>query len=183
MEATRGELRLTGNGGQGIILASIILAEAALIADKNSVQSQVYGPEARGGICKAEVIIDDEEITFTKVINPTFLLALTQESLNTYSKSVPENCLIMADSSLEIPPFVNRKNLYLVPILQTAKEKVGKAYTANIVAVGAINEVLKLVPQKDLEEAVIMHIPKGSEELNMRALIEGVKLNPQKLGS
>ncbi|MCL2675782.1 MAG: 2-oxoacid:acceptor oxidoreductase family protein, partial [Firmicutes bacterium] len=96
----KAEIRLTGSGGQGVILASIILAEAAIMADKNAVQSQSYGPEARGGMCKAEVIIDEDNIGFTKVTQPTFLLALTQESLDTYAKSLPKDCLIMADASL-----------------------------------------------------------------------------------
>ena len=76
------EIRLAGSGGQGIILATIILAEAAVIAGKNTAQSQSYGPEARGGMCKAEVIISDEPIGFTKVTSPDFLLALTQSSLD-----------------------------------------------------------------------------------------------------
>lgn len=66
------EIRLAGSGGQGIILATIILAEAAVIAGKNTAQSQSYGPEARGGMCKAEVIISDEPIGFTKVTSPDF---------------------------------------------------------------------------------------------------------------
>lgn len=169
------ELRLAGSGGQGVILASIILAEAAILAGKNAVQSQSYGPEARGGMCKAEVIIDENIIGFTKVTRPTFLLALTQASLDTYSKNIPENCLIMADSSLTIPEGITQK-IIRVPILDTAKTKVGKAMTANIVAVGAINEALKIVPFNELEEAVLQHVPKGTEELNKKALAEGAKL-------
>lgn len=170
------ELRLTGSGGQGVILASIILAEAAILAEKNAVQSQSYGPEARGGMCKAEVIIGECEIGFTKVTKPTFLLALTQESLDTYSKNLPSNCIVMADSSLTLPAHINPANAIMIPILQTAKEKVGKALTANIVAVGAINEALKLVSFEDLQAAVNMHIPKGTEELNRTALLEGALL-------
>lgn len=174
------ELRLAGSGGQGVILASIILAEAAILADKNAVQSQSYGPEARGGLSKAEVIIDDKNIGFTKVTKPTFLLALTQESLNVYTKSLPEDCIIMADASLELPEGLDEDRVLFVPILETAKEKVGKAVTANIVAVGAINQALKLVTFEELREAVKMHIPKGTEELNFKALEEGSKLVPFK---
>ncbi len=170
------EIRLAGSGGQGVILATIILAEAAIIAGKNTAQSQSYGPEARGGMCKAEVIISDENIGFTKVTKPTFLLALTQVSLDKYAKEVDENCIVMADSSLDIPKDLKVKKIYSLPILETAKTEVGKAFTANIVAVAAINEALKLVGVKELEEAVFRHIPKGTEEINRKALYAGEKL-------
>ena len=80
------QLRFTGSGGQGVILGTIIIAEAAYLDGKNVVQSQSYGPEARGGMCKAETIIDDEKITYTKVTDPTLRLSLTQVSFNKYVK-------------------------------------------------------------------------------------------------
>ena len=170
------ELRLAGSGGQGVILATIILAEAALSGGKNAVQSQSYGPEARGGMCKAEVIVDEEKIWFTKVQTPTFLLALTQEALNKYSQGLDKDCLIMADSSLELPECIKENRVISVPILQTAREVVGKAFTANIVAVAAINAALKLVPFETLKECVMHRIPKGTEAINIKALEEGAKL-------
>lgn len=170
------ELRLAGSGGQGVILATIILAEAALSGGKNAVQSQSYGPEARGGMCKAEVIVSDEEIWFTKVVNPTFLLALTQESLNKYGQSVDKNCVVMADSSLEIPENLSENKVISVPILKTAREVVGKGFTANIVAVAAINAALKLVPFDTLKAVVMERIPRGTEAINLKALEEGEKL-------
>ena len=170
------ELRLAGSGGQGVILATIILAEAALSGGKNAVQSQSYGPEARGGMCKAEVIVDEEKIWFTKVQTPTFLLALTQEALNKYAQGLDKNCIVMADSSLEIPACIKDNRVISVPILQTAREVVGKAFTANIVAVAAINAALKLVPFETLKECVMNRIPKGTEAINIKALEEGAKL-------
>jgi len=167
-------MRFTGSGGQGIILASVILTEAALIAGYNAVQSQSYGPEARGGLCKAEVLVCEDEIGFAKVVSPTFLLALTQSSLDRYSVDVPNDCIIMADSSLSQPE--NAKKVVFVPILETAKAKVGKSFVANIVAIAAVNAHLKLVPDAALKEAVLKHIPKGTEELNLKALEEGSKL-------
>lgn len=170
------EIRLAGSGGQGVILATIILAEAAIIAGKNTAQSQSYGPEARGGMCKAEVIVSDEQIGFTKVTKPTFLLALTQASLDKFGAAAGEDCVIMADSSLTISDNLKAKKIYSLPILETAKVEVGKAFTANIVAVAAINRVLNLVDFDSLEKAVFMHIPKGTEEINRKALIAGDKL-------
>jgi len=169
----RQEMRISGSGGQGIITAAVIMAEAALLASFNVAQTQSYGPEARGGICKSEVVIDANEVGFPKVISPTFLLALTQSSLDKYSVGLPKDCVIMVDSSLTLPKDIKAIQ---IPIINTAREKVGKNFVANIVALGAINATLNIVPQECLEEAVKKHIPKGTEDLNMKALAEGTKL-------
>ncbi len=169
------ELRLAGSGGQGIILATVILAEAAVIAGKHTAQSQSYGPEARGGSCKAEVLVSDDPIGFTKVQNPTFLMALTQASLDAYCRNLPEDCVVLIDDTLTPPEGLANKVIAL-PILQTAREKVGKAMTANIVAVGAINSILKLVNEEELTKAVMMHVPAGTEKLNGLALAQGSEL-------
>ncbi len=170
------EIRLAGSGGQGIILATVILAEAAIIAGKHTAQSQSYGPEARGGACKAEVIVSDTEIGFTKVQTPTFLMALTQKSLDKYSKNLPKDCLVLIDEGLSVPQNLDGYKVIKLPILSTAAEKVGRLMTANIVAVAAINGLLKLVDDESLKTAVFMHIPKGTEALNEKALNEGFKL-------
>ncbi|MBQ7276922.1 MAG: 2-oxoacid:acceptor oxidoreductase family protein [Bacilli bacterium] len=172
----REELRLTGSGGQGVILATIILADIALQTGKNVAQSQAYGPEARGGLCKAEVVISDEKIGFTKVMNPTLLLALTQASLDSFTKTIDENCVLVADSSLVVPENIKYKKLYQYPILATAKEKVGKSFTANIVAVGLLNGILGLASREEVKETVLRYIPKGTEEINFKALEEGFNL-------
>ena len=174
------ELRLAGSGGQGVILATVILAEAAVLAGKYTAQSQAYGPEARGGSCKAEVLISEHPIGFTKVQQPTFLMVLTQKALEEYAKNLPESCLVLADESLEIPANLKLPHLVKLPILRTAQEKIGKAMTANIVAVGCINNLLGLVPQDVLREAVMMHVPKGTEALNGRALEAGLALGGKK---
>lgn len=170
------EIRLAGSGGQGIILATVILAEAAIFAGKHTAQSQSYGPEARGGACRAEVIVSDEEIYFTKVQKPTFLMALTQKSLDKYSKNIPTDCTVLIDDTLTEPDCLKNNRVIRLPILSTAVEKVGKLMTANIVAVGAVNGLLHLVGDEDLKKAVFMHIPKGTEALNEKALAEGMAL-------
>ena len=172
------ELRLTGSGGQGVILASVILAEAAVQAGKYTAQSQSYGPEARGGSCKAETIISDEPIGFTKVQRPSFLMALTQASLDKYVKGLPEDCKIMIDEDLQVPEGVPADHVVKLPILKTAREKVGRLQTANIVAVACINEIMGIVDDDTLRKAVVMHIPKGTETMNYKALEEGIALVP-----
>ena len=172
----RYELRFAGSGGQGVILASVILAEAAVISGLNTVQSQAYGPEARGGVSKAETIVSRETIWFSKVKNPDFLLALTQASVNAYAPSLKEDGVMMIDDSLQAPEGFPKEKLIRIPVLATAAEKVGKAFTANIVAVGAINAALGLFGEAELLEAVKRHIPRGTEVINQRALDAGKAL-------
>lgn len=172
----RYEMRFAGSGGQGVILASVILAEAAVIAGLNAVQSQAYGPEARGGVSRAEAILSREKIWYSKVTRPDFLLALTQASADKYAKELAGDAVVMLDDSLEIPAGLDPARVIAIPILRTAKEKVGKAFTANIVAVGAINRALRLFSDEDLLEGVRRHIPAGTEDINRKALAEGAAL-------
>ena len=172
----RYEMRFAGSGGQGVILASVIMAEAAVIAGLNTVQSQAYGPEARGGVSKAETIVSREKIWFSKVLRPDFLLALNQSSLNAYAPSLAEGGVVMIDDSLSAAALPEGTRFIAVPILRTAREKVGKAFTANIVAVGAINAALRLFPDEQLAEAVERHIPAGTEAINRKALAAGAAL-------
>ena len=170
------ELRLAGSGGQGVILASVIIAEAALLAGMNVAQSQSYGPEARGGSCKAEVVVSPQEIGFTKVQKPTFLMALTQKALDTYKTDLAPGCLVLIDSSLERPTDLEGHEVISAPILETARKKVGRLQTANIVAVGCICKLLGIGTKKSVAKAVMMHVPKGTEALNEKALEEGFAL-------
>ena len=170
------ELRLGGSGGQGVILASVILAEADVQSGKYTAQSQSYGPEARGGACKAETLISDDPIGFTKVQQPTFLMALTQKALDTYTRALPENCLVLVDEGLTVPENLNGHRVLRLPILRTAKETVGRAQTANVLAVGCINALLGITDMETLKKAASLHIPRGTEEINLKALAEGVKL-------
>lgn len=170
------EIRLAGTGGQGLITGTIILAEAGLFENKFVAQSQSYGPEARGGMCRGEVIISDEKIGFAKVSHPTFIMALSQQSFDRYCFRVDEECFVLVDDTIEVPADFRRENFMQLPILATAREKVGKMQTVNIVSVGAINEILHLSSFENVKKAVLLHVPKGTEELNLKALEEGAKL-------
>jgi len=167
------ELRLSGSGGQGLILAGVILAEAALIDGKRAIQSQSYGPEARGGASKAEVIISDSDIDFIKVQKCSMLLCLTQAAYDKYGKDFTS--ILVLDSRLTIK-YPEPEKVVKIPILDTAAEKLGKPMVSNIVALGAINGLMKLVSKESLAEAVLDRVPKGTEDLNKRALELGYEL-------
>ena len=169
------EVRLSGSGGQGLLLAGIILAEGAINDGKNSVQTQSYGPEARGGASKSEVIISSEAIDFPKVRNCDILLALTQKSYDQYSVGLKDDGILIIDSSVNIKEKGNKK-VYSVPILDTAAKELGKPMVTNIVALGAIVEITKVISKDSLEKAVLERVPKGTEELNKKAMSMGYRI-------
>lgn len=169
----RHEIRLSGSGGQGIILAGIVLAEAALHEDKNAVQSQSYGPEARGGASKSEVIISSEAIDYPKVTAPDIVLALTTESYKKYAKNLPSNTVVIVDSSVNVN---GDTGVLSLPIIQAARDELKRPIVSNIVALGALNAVAKVVSPESLEAAVLRRVPKGTEDLNRKALALGYQL-------
>jgi len=170
------ELRLSGAGGQGLLLAGIVLAEAAILDDKHAIQTQSYGPEARGGASKSEVIISHEMIHYPKVRIPDLFLALTQESADTYLNASDSNGIIIADDRVKIDDSIKYEKLYSAPIIKTASKKVGKSIVANIVALGMIVEATNVVSKDAILEAVLNRVPKGTEELNKLALESGYAL-------
>lgn len=170
------ELRLTGSGGQGLITAGIILAEAALKDNKNAIQTQSYGPEARGGASKAEVIISDESIDFPKVTLPNMVLALTQVACDKYISDISEEGTIIVDDSIVMPEGLKAARILSVPIIQTAKNEVGKEIVANIVALGVIVGITGIVTRESLEKAILSRIPRGTEDLNKMALQKGYEI-------
>lgn len=170
------EIRLSGSGGQGLILGGIILAEAAILDGNNAIQSQSYGPEARGGASKAEVIISDDIIDYPKVDKADLLLALTDVAYKKYIKTIKDDGILVVDSSVSIDSENKSYKILQVPILDTAFEKIGKGMVANIVALGVIRQLTGVVTADSLEQAVLKRVPRGTEELNKTALKEGYLL-------
>lgn len=173
----RYEIRFSGSGGQGLILAGVIFAEAAAIYDgTNAVQSQSYGPEARGGASKSEVILSDETIDFPKATSIDLMLALTQESCTKYSRDIKAGGTLLVDEDYvrDVPD--GNFEVIRLPIIRTASEGIGKAFVANIVAIGAIAAITGRVSREAVEKAVLSRVPKGTEELNRKALTAGYEL-------
>ncbi len=166
------EIRLSGTGGQGLILAGLILAEAAAIYDdKNALQSQSYGPAARGGLSKSELIISDGEIDFPKVQHPDVLLAMSQESADHYSTDIRKDAVVVVDSQ-----FVERlptRSTYALPITEIAREATGQTITASMTALGIIAGLTGVVSKEALLKAVADRAPRGTEEANCKAVEAG----------
>ncbi|SDF72188.1 2-oxoacid:acceptor oxidoreductase family protein [Sporomusa acidovorans] len=171
------QLRLSGTGGQGLILAGIILAEAALLDGKNAIQSQSYGPEARGGSSKSEVLISGSVIHYPKITVPDVVLAMSQEACKKYTSDLQEDGILITDSQF-VEKLLEKKykKIYELPITHTAQAGLGKALFANIIALGAIAKITGVVSIESLTRAVLNRVPKGTEELNEKAIKLGMKL-------
>jgi 2-oxoglutarate ferredoxin oxidoreductase subunit gamma len=170
--AERIEIRLAGEGGQGMILAGIILAEAATIYEgRNAVQSQSYGPEARGGASKSEVIISSGEIDHPEVLEPDVVVALSQEAFKKFASTIKPNGLLIVDADK-----VNSGSAPMairLPITKMAFETTGRTITANTVALGVLVGLTGVVSRQALEKAVLARAPQGTEEMNHKALSAG----------
>lgn len=168
----RTEIRLAGEGGQGMILAGIILAEAAAIYDgKQATQTQSYGPEARGGASRAEVVISDGEIDHPEVLSADVVVALSQEAYKKFAKTIHAGGLLIVDEDrVTIEPGVEAVK---IPVTRLAQETTGKTITANTVALGALVGLTQVVSRQAIEQAVVARAPKGTEEMNRKALEAG----------
>jgi 2-oxoglutarate ferredoxin oxidoreductase subunit gamma len=168
------EIRFAGFGGQGIIRSGLILAMAASIyGNRNAVQTQSYGPESRGGSCRSEVVISEEEIDFPKVNEPDVLVVMSLEAYNTYAASVKQGGTIILDPDL-IPERKNIPNVHVfeVPATKMAEE-LGKTIVANVVMLGAFTSITNLIDAEAMKKSILSNIPKGTEKLNLAAFEKG----------
>lgn len=169
----RFEIRLSGSGGQGLILAGVMLAEASGTFDgKNVVQTQSYGPEARGGASRADVVISAGEIYYPKPMQLDLLLALTQEACDTYYKDLKEQGLLVVDSHLVTQ--VPTSRWCGIPFSQLARHDIGLPMVANVISLGAICAITGIVSEEGLIQVVKRRAPRGTEEKNMAALQLGL---------
>lgn len=169
----RYEIRLSGSGGQGLILMGIILAEAAGIYDGRYVaQTQSYGPEARGGLSKSEVVISDEEIDYPQAMKLDLLLAMNQKSCDDYFPDLKPEGLLIIDSTFvtQIPT----SKAFQIPFTRIAREKFKREVVANIIALGALTQLSPIVSPKAMGSAVLGRVPKGTEKSNRDALKAGI---------
>ena len=171
MTRDRCEVRLAGTGGQGVILAGILLAEAAIWDGKNVTQTQSYGPEARGGASRSEVVISDGEIDFPKVLKPKVTLCMSQEACDRYGRQNVKGGLLILDADhVARAPTTRAVSL---PLTTLARREAGREVAANVVALGLLAGLTGVVSRGALEEAVRARAPRGTVEVNLRALATG----------
>ncbi|MCE5250417.1 2-oxoacid:acceptor oxidoreductase family protein [bacterium] len=172
----RTEIRFAGFGGQGVILAGVLLGTAAVLHDgRHAIQSQSYGAAARGGATRSDVIISDETILYPQVTAPDIMVAFTTEALEKYRDELKPGATLILDEDLVIPPENGGFNVYRVPATSIATKELGKVIVANMVMLGFFAGLTGTVSTDALEKVIRVHVPKGSEELNIAAFRKGVE--------
>lgn len=166
------EVIITGFGGQGIVLAGSILGKAAALGDKReSTFVQSYGPESRGGACSAQVIIADSPIHYPYIRQPDILACMSQSGFEKYIDLLKEGGMLLVDQDLVKPG--NIKNEYFsIPATRIAEE-LGRKMMANIIMIGFITAVTKTVSREAAVATVEKSVPKGTEEMNIKAFTRG----------
>ncbi len=167
----------TGSGGQGVITASIILAEAAgLHGGMNAVQAQAYGPEARGGATRADVVLSDEAILYPKVIKPHILVCLTQLAYDKFSPLVRPGGVLLTDSFYIQHQHKSDAIPYHLSMYKSVMDKIGKPIVFNICMLGTLIGLTGLIDPQPIMKVLETKIPKGFLEMNREALELGLEL-------
>ena len=178
--AARVEIRFSGSGGQGILLAAAIIAEAAAALGRRVVQTQTYGPEARGGASKAEVIVASEPIDYPEVQHPDVSLVLSQAAYDKYAADTKPGGLLIYDSGLVEPDPADESIVRCgLPFTQAATDELGKKVVTNIVAVGALARISEVLPVDAIRDAVVSRVPARFKELNEQAYGLGLRLGEE----
>ena len=176
--AKRREVRIAGFGGQGVVLAGVLLGTAAALYDRRYVvQTQSYGAESRGGAARSEVILSDEPIVYPKVLRPDILVAMSQAALDRYISDLKPGGTLIIDPDLVTSPSEEQDVvLYHATFSETANRQLGRSIVANMIMLGYLSTVTRIVSPEAVTEAVRTGVPKGTEALNVKALEMGRRM-------
>jgi len=182
----RTELRITGFGGQGIILAGYIVGKAAAVYDgKHATMVQAYGPEARGSACSSQVIVDDNPIQYPYLRHMEILLALSQEGFDKFTPQLDKNGILLYDEDLVEFDTVPEVRVFKgVPATRIA-EDLGRVMVANITMLGFFTGQTNIISAEAMKKSILSAVPKGTGELNTSAFERGFQHQPAevKLGA
>ncbi len=174
-EASRTEIRITGFGGQGVVLAGHIIGHACAIhAGRHATMIQSFGPEARGSSCSATLVVDDNEVLYPYIHRPDILVAMSGDGYQKYRDELRDDGLLVYEQDLVRPELKQGQPAYGVPSTRIAEE-LGRAIVQNIVMVGFFAGVSRLVSEEAMREAVKGSVPAGTEELNIKAFDRGLE--------
>ncbi len=168
------EIRVTGFGGQGVILCGYLIGKSAAIHDnKHSTLTQSFGPEARGSACSAQVIVDDDQILYPYLTEADILICMSQEAYSKFEPELKNTGLLLVDEDLVKDAKAREKvKLYKIPATRFAEE-LGRKIVLNIVMLGFFTAISKLINKEAVRKTVETSVPKGTEELNLKAFDKG----------
>jgi len=170
------EVRISGLGGQGVVLAGQILGRGAAYDGKKAVQTQSYGAEARGSVAKSEVIISQDKIGFPTIRKCDILIAMNQETLEKNLKDLKEEGILIVDSDYvkEIPE--KKAKTFKIPATEQAEKTFGARIYANMLMLGALTRITNIVSEKAMMKAIEDTVPKEVANINKQAYKKGKKL-------
>lgn len=179
----RKDIRIAGFGGQGILMAGIVIAKSASLYDHIfAVQTQSYGPEARGGASRTEVVISDEKINYPKIEHPEIFVVMSHEAMLKYITDIKEGAILIVDPDMvqedDIQDIIKDKKLkyFKSPATKTADQVLGKKIVANIIMLGSFVKATEAITEDAAREAILASVPKGTEELNLEAFKKGMEI-------
>lgn len=170
----RTEIKIGGFGGQGVILSGYIIGRAAAIYDdKYATMIQAFGPEARGSSCSAQIIVSTDVIAYPYITAPSIMVVMSQEAYTKFVPELSEGGVLVTEEELVVPHNL-RKDLkhFSIPATRIAEE-LGKKMVLNIVMMGCLTAVTGIVGADAMRKAVAASVPKGTDELNLRAFEKG----------
>ncbi len=169
----RTEIRLAGAGGQGVVTAGRILAEAAILSGRTSTHSQVFGPQSRGGASRSDVVIADAEIGFPLALDLDVLVVLSEAAYTRYVPELGDAATLVVDERAVPGTGDGRPQTHRFPIVETAHRIVGSPVATGVVALGVLEALTGLVDAAALEKAVGSRVPAHRREANIQALAAG----------
>jgi 2-oxoglutarate ferredoxin oxidoreductase subunit gamma len=176
MNTIRKEFRFSGSGGQGLILAGIILAKAAINEGYRVTQTQSYGPESRGGFSRADVIVSNNQIYFPEAQYFDYLIALTQESADKYIYDLKETGLLLIDTGLVKNLGMTVNNLIEVDLTEITLDKLGSVLPVNVVSLSCVARLSGIVTDKSLEMAIRDSLRPALIDINIKAMKLGFEI-------
>jgi 2-oxoglutarate ferredoxin oxidoreductase subunit gamma len=172
----RTEILIGGVGGQGVILAGILLGSAATVFDnKKAVQTQAYSSEQRGGMARAEVILSDEPVTDPQVRRPDILIALAQDAINRHLKKIKPGGLLVMDSDLVQEVEKGDFEILALPATSIADKEMGSVVVANLVLLGGLLKKTAVLSVGAMEKAIAANVPPKAKEMNLKAFRRGLE--------
>jgi 2-oxoglutarate ferredoxin oxidoreductase subunit gamma len=172
----RVEIRISGLGGQGVVLAGEILGRAAVYDGKHAVQTQSYGAEARGSAARSEVIISDEKVGFPKVRKCDILVAMSQSALDKHLKDLKEGGTLLVDNDMvkKIPKI--EAEIFTIPVTKIAETKLKSRIYANVIMLGALTKITDMISEESVSKAILASVPEGTKEANLHGFKMGLQV-------
>jgi len=174
MSANQTEIRVTGYGGQGVILSGYIIGRAATIYDnKNATMTQSFGPEARGSACSISLIISPQPIYYPYITTPSILVAMSPDGFKKfYPDLASDGIMVVEEDLVKVREVGKKQKLFTCPVTRLAEE-LGKRLVLNVVMLGFFTAVTDVVSQEAMRQSISASVPTGTEELNLMAFEKG----------